>query len=120
MAKYLVSYDIYNVSVESYPFLNRFINEFISYADSVQVTSTVWYVDSVDDAAVIRDKILKKFRKFRKKMNEKAAEIGICVQKVDIDEWATNIGTVGRWMKKYNEGSKDPISDSEEALVAQI
>ena len=114
---YLVSYDIYNVSDESYPYLNRLINEFIGYADSVQVTSNVWYVESVDNAAVIRDKILKKFKKVTKKMYEKAAEIAICVQMVDPDQWATNIGVVGRWMKENEKQLELQNSDSNKVGV---
>ena len=118
MAIYLVSYDIYNVSDESYLYLNRLVNDYIGYADSVKVTRTVWYVDSVDNAAVIRDKILKKFKKLKRKMYENAAEIAVCVQMVNPDQWATNIDVVGRWMKEYEKQLELQNSDLDKVEVA--
>ena len=57
-----------------------------------------WYVESVDDAGKIMSKILKRFKKIRKKIYEKTAEITTCEQKIDTDHWATyNLGRVGRF-----------------------
>ena len=103
MPTYLVAYGIYNASEAGDSYLHRSMNEFVGIADSTQVTSTVWYVVSSDNAATIRDKIIKKFKKVSKKMYEKRAEIAVCVQMIDSKQWATNIGPVGRWLEKYDK-----------------